>query len=91
MARAGPVVLALTVSVSGTSSEVENLYRVLDAEPRLFVINNFSLTPTATISSVTLNLDVFYAFPDAATAASYPYGGLAPRAWRRLRRFPHSG
>lgn len=70
VAQAGPVVLALTVSVSGTSSEVENLYRVLDAEPRLFVINNFSLTPSAAISSVTLNLDVFYALPNATTAAS---------------------
>jgi Tfp pilus assembly protein PilO len=70
VAQPGPVELALTVNVSGTPSEVEKLYRLLDAEPRLFVINNFSLTPSATTSSVTLELDVFYASPNAATAAS---------------------
>jgi Tfp pilus assembly protein PilO len=74
VATAGPAELALTVNIVGTPSEVEKLYRVLDAEPRLFVINNFSLTsgPTAgaTAGAVTLDLNVFYASPNAATAAS---------------------
>jgi Tfp pilus assembly protein PilO len=70
VAQAGPAELTLTVSVTGTAGEVENLYRVLDAERRLFVINNFSLTPSASVSAATLDLDVFYALPNAATAAS---------------------
>lgn len=67
---AGPVELPLSLSVTGTSGAVENLYRVLDAEPRLFVINNFSVVPGATASNVSLSLDVFYATASAATAAS---------------------
>jgi hypothetical protein len=49
---------------------VEDLYRVLDAEARLFVINNFSVTSSAATDAVTLDIDVFYASPNAATAAS---------------------
>jgi Tfp pilus assembly protein PilO len=82
VAPTGPAELAMTVDVVGTASEVEKLYRVLDAEPRLFVINNFSLTSsaaaaatagvgaTAKAGAVSLSLDVFYASPNAATAAS---------------------
>jgi Tfp pilus assembly protein PilO len=70
VAEAGPVELALTLSVTGTSSAVENLYRVLDAEPRLFVINNFSVVPGAASATASLSVDVFYASPNAATAAS---------------------
>jgi len=70
VAQPGPVELALSLSVTGTSSEVENLYRVLDAEPRLFVINNFSVVPGAAIVDASLSLDVFYASANAATAAS---------------------
>jgi Tfp pilus assembly protein PilO len=66
----GPAELQLTLSVSGTFSEVEDLYRVLDAEARLFVINNFSVTSSAATDAVTLDIDVFYASPNAATAAS---------------------
>jgi hypothetical protein len=66
----GPIVLALTLSVSGTSSGIEQLYRVLDAEPRLFVINNFSVLPGTGKSAAALDLDVFYASPSASTAAS---------------------
>jgi Tfp pilus assembly protein PilO len=66
----GPIVLALTLSVSGTSSGIEQLYRVLDAEPRLFVINNFSVLPGTGNSAAALDLDVFYASPSASTAAS---------------------
>ena len=66
----GPVELQLSLNVNGTSSEIENLYRVLDAEPRLFVINNFSVVPSATTSTASLEIDVFYASPNASTAAS---------------------
>lgn len=68
--QVGPVELPLSLNVAGTTSEVEKLYRVLDAEPRLFVINNFSVTPGTRSGSVTLDLDVFYASPGASTAAS---------------------
>ncbi len=44
----GPAELLLTLNVTGVSGAVENFYRVLDAEPRLFVINNFSVVPGAT-------------------------------------------
>jgi Tfp pilus assembly protein PilO len=70
VAQAGPVELALTLNVTGTSTAVENLYRVLDAEPRLFVINNFSVVPGADSGTASLNVDVFYASPNATTAAS---------------------
>jgi Tfp pilus assembly protein PilO len=78
---AGPVELPLSLTVTGTSGAIENLYRVLDAEPRLFVINNFSVAPgtssTAGASSTgtsttgaTITLDAFYASAKANTAAS---------------------
>jgi len=66
----GPIVLPLSLSVTGTNVEVEHLYRVLDAEPRLFVINNFSEVPGAGSSGATLSLDAFYASANATTAAS---------------------
>ncbi len=69
-AQVGPVVLPLSLSVTGTSGAVENLYRVLDAEPRLFVINNFSVVPGAPSTEASLSIDVFYALPNATTAAS---------------------
>jgi hypothetical protein len=56
--------------VTGTGSGIEKLYRVLDAEPRLFVINNFSLISGSGTGGASLNLDVFYSSPDASTAAS---------------------
>jgi Tfp pilus assembly protein PilO len=67
---AGPVELPLSVSVTGTANAIENLYRVLDAEPRLFVINNFSVVPGANSAGAVLNLEVFYASANANTAAS---------------------
>jgi Tfp pilus assembly protein PilO len=67
---AGPVELPLSISVTGTGSGIEKLYRVLDAEPRLFVINNFSLISGSGTGGASLNLDVFYSSPDASTAAS---------------------
>jgi Tfp pilus assembly protein PilO len=67
----GPAELLLSLNVTGTSGAVENLYRVLDAEPRLFVINNFSVVPGATSSATAaLDVEVFYASPNATTAAS---------------------
>jgi Tfp pilus assembly protein PilO len=67
----GPAELLLTLEVSGTSGAVENFYRVLDGEPRLFVINNFSVVPGATSSATAaIAVEVFYALPDASTAAS---------------------
>jgi Tfp pilus assembly protein PilO len=68
--QAGPVELPLSISVTGTANAIENLYRVLVAEPRLFVINNFSVVPKANSAGAVLNLEVFYASPNAATAAS---------------------
>jgi Tfp pilus assembly protein PilO len=67
---AGPVELPLSLSVTGTSRAIENLYRLLDAEPRLFVINNFSLVPGTSSAGALLNLEVFYASANANTAAS---------------------
>jgi len=67
---AGPVELAMSLSVTGTSGAIENLYRVLDAEPRLFVINNFSVVPGTRSASATITLDAFYASANATTAAS---------------------
>jgi Tfp pilus assembly protein PilO len=66
----GPIVLPLSLSVTGTPGAIEHLYRVLDAEPRLFVINNFSVLSGTTSAADTLNLEVFYASANAATAAS---------------------
>jgi Tfp pilus assembly protein PilO len=67
----GPAELLLTLDVSGTSGAVENFYRVLDREPRLFVINNFSVVPAATSSATgAIDVEVFYALPNASTAAS---------------------
>jgi Tfp pilus assembly protein PilO len=66
----GPIVLPLSLSVTGTPGEVEQLYRVLDAEPRLFVINNFSVVPGSTSAAATLSVEAFYASANATTAAS---------------------
>ena len=88
--------LPVSVNVSGTSSEVEKLYRVLDAEPRLFVINNFSVTPSASKGSVTLQIDVFYACRMRAPQPHSTLGvlvtaqsrrrGVASRVWLRVRK-----
>jgi Tfp pilus assembly protein PilO len=66
----GPVEMPLSVSVTGTSGAIENLYRVLDREPRLFVINNFSVVPGASSTAATINIEAFYASANASTAAS---------------------
>jgi len=73
---AGPVELPLSMSVTGTAGAIENLYRLLDAEPRLFVINNFTVAPGTSSTAgtpntgATITLDAFYASPNATTAAS---------------------
>jgi len=66
----GPIALPLSLSVTGTPGAIEQLYRVLDAESRLFVINNFSVLPGTARSDAELDIDVFYASPKASTAAS---------------------
>jgi len=40
----GPNQLQLTLGVSGSASQIEDLYRLLDSNPRLFVIDNCSLS-----------------------------------------------
>jgi Tfp pilus assembly protein PilO len=42
-ALSGPASIDLTISVSGTPAQVETLVNHLDSEPRLFVVDSFSL------------------------------------------------
>ncbi len=51
-AGSGPSDVALSLAVSGTAGQIEQLVRVLDAEPRLFVVDNFNLSFGATPSGL---------------------------------------
>lgn len=79
----GPYELALSLSVAGTPSEIEHLVRVLDSDPRLFVVDSFSLSFGAGAANpgpanraaqaqtgTTLSVRAFYASADASSAAS---------------------
>ena len=82
-AAAGPSQLSLSLSITGTASQIEDLVNILDAEPRLFVVDNFSLdfgsgAPTGPASSsaateltgTTLMVRAFYASASSDSAAS---------------------
>ncbi len=79
----GPAQLTLSLNVAGTATQIENLVRILESEPRLFVIDNFSLTfgtsgatgasrggGSHTLTGTTLTVRAFYAVPTASDAAS---------------------
>jgi Tfp pilus assembly protein PilO len=71
-ATAGPEQLVCTLSVAGTSAEMEHLYNILDAEPRLLVIDNLSLSYGAgsATDTQTISVRAFYASPSSGSAAS---------------------
>ena len=83
-ATSGPTQVPLSMTVDGTATKIERLYGILEAEPRLFVIDNFVLSfgngggstgssPTAAggvANSATIDLRAFYASASAASAAS---------------------
>jgi Tfp pilus assembly protein PilO len=43
-ASSGPGQLSLSLSITGTSSQIESFVKALDGAPRLFVVDNFSLS-----------------------------------------------
>ena len=78
----GPAQLSVSLTVAGSAAEVADLYRILDTEPRLFVIDNFGLTYTtapspaaggaakASQNDVVLQLRAFYAVATSSTPGS---------------------
>jgi hypothetical protein len=78
----GPNQLLLTVGVSGSASQVERLYRLLDSNSRLFVIDNCSLSfPTAAVRAAqatgsspgdesTIDIRAFFVSPNPNSAVS---------------------
>jgi Tfp pilus assembly protein PilO len=52
VASTGPAQVSLSISVTGTPQQIEHLVAVLDATPRLLVVDNFNLAYPAAASSV---------------------------------------
>ncbi|HTV11208.1 MAG TPA: hypothetical protein VME20_05030 [Acidimicrobiales bacterium] len=50
----GPAELQLSLGVEGTPAQITQLYKLLDAAPRLFVIDNFAI-PVANATGATAN------------------------------------
>jgi Tfp pilus assembly protein PilO len=76
VATSGVSQLTLGLNVSGTPSQLVKLVNILNAEPRLFVLDNLDLTygqvgsSGAPVQSTTLSVRTFYADAGAATAGS---------------------
>jgi len=80
----GPAEINLTVSVNGTPAQVESLVNHLDSQPRLFVVDSFSLqnpapsspsgaaktNSTATGAGSSVTLRAFYAMASSDNPAS---------------------
>ena len=78
-ALGGPQSISLSVSVNGTNARVLRFVTVLESQPRLFVVDNFSLNGTsqATTGGTSLSLRAFYisaASGDPASLFSTPGG-----------------
>lgn len=75
-AAVGPGQLQMTIEVTGTEARVERLYKILDSEPRLFVIDNCSFGLPADTQSAgasqpaTMNVRTFFASTNPDSAAS---------------------
>jgi len=67
----GPSQLSLTIAVGGTLGQVKDLVRVLESEPRLFVVDTFTLpSGNSGKGGSTMSLRAFYASANSDTAAS---------------------
>jgi len=80
----GPAQISLTLGVAGSAVQIEHLYKSLDANARLFVIDNCTLSfgpasapgtssnggSNTDASGVQIDIRTFYASPNANTAAS---------------------
>ena len=76
-AATGPAEISISLEVTGTGDEVTNLYRILDAEPRLFVIQSFDVNYPSKAAggagtgenSASLSLLAFYAIATSSNPA----------------------
>ncbi len=79
----GPGQLSLSLSVDGTSSQIERFVKALDDAPRLFVVDNFSLsfgssrggkgTGGTSQGGTVISVRAFYADAGSQNAASLPW------------------